>query len=264
MLRILNNILRWDGTHLGEYRGVIKVRWEMGQCKYYGIVIPKLGEEEGGIIYCIGTKTDDVLACIVEDIKDIFGLERRGIHRIKIDGKEHLIYYVPISTVGEVIWETPLNRLDGKHTLRKDEYFKKEIQRILMVSDIMGLMKTGETSIWIRPGSEGRYVPISINETKTEIVKETKYDYSILPKTLFLKWFGEHTDTDDIVKEMVYSRFMKRGNIPIIVGDEGDNLSIIMAEIRNKVERVIKKYDSGYLWYTNFIIDRMTRHIVPE
>jgi len=265
---ILNNRLSWNGSHLGSYMGIITHKWSLeGNC-YYGITLPQGWSPEdnipGGIIYCMASYTKNLFPCIVEDIKTIFGIPRRGFHRINIDNKEYILYYVPISIKGEVIWETPLNRLDSKHPLRKNPLFRKEIQKIIAFCDILALTNTGEKSIRIRPGINGNYIPINVNESTTTIYKTDTYDYSILTKTLFSKWFGEETSIDDIVKEMV--THSSENKIPTIRGVEllTNNLTLISSEIRNKVNEIIKKYDINYIWYSCFIIDRMSRHLLVD
>jgi hypothetical protein len=282
MTNILNNKLRWDGGHLGEYVGVITHQWSLEGNSYYGITLPDgwmkmsekmqdrtLGEMEcpGGIIYCMAQCARDLFPCIVEEIKGVFGIPRRGIHRITIDGREYIIYYVPISTKGEVVWETPLNRLDAKHPLRKSAKFRREVQRTIAFCDILSLSSTGEHTLLIRPGVDGEYIPISVNESNTSILRGAAYDFSILTKTLFSKWFGEETSISDIVKEMTHYQsgeitFQKR--VPVIGTGDGpvDNLAFISADIRNKVNNIIERYDGNYIWYSNFIIDRMSRHLL--
>lgn len=263
---ILNNRLKWDGSHLGSYIRVITHRWSLEGIHYYGITLPVGWSQElpSGVIYCTATCTKDLFPCIVEGIKDVFGLPRRGVHRITIDYRQYLIYYVPISIKGEVIWETPLSRLKMNHSLRKDPFFRKEVQKVIAFCDILALCRTGEPSIRIRPGSNGAFIPVSINESATSIIKDNDYDYSVLTKTLFSKWFGEETAISDIVKQMVYSRFTTHRGIPAVRGTDGEDLAIISAEIRGKVESVIKQYDACYIWYSNFIVDRMSRYLLPD
>lgn len=275
---ILNNRLKWDGTHLGSYWKALTGKWTVEGIQYGRITLPSgwsrnstvnstvnSTELPSGVIYCIIAKAKDLFPCIVEDIKTIFGLPRSGLHRINIDYQEYFIYYVPLSMSGELVWETPLNRLDGKHLLRKDPAFRKEVQKIIVFSDILALGRTGEPAIRIRSGSNGVYIPISMNESNTLISKAVEYDYSIISKTLFLKWFGEETSTSDVVKDIVYAGSMAQGSMTqgsMTQGNDINNLTVTVSEIRNKVDTVIKRYDSNYIWYSNFIIDRMSRYLL--
>lgn len=285
---ILNNRLPWDGSHLGAHpETIITHQWSLEGIIYYGVSLANgwSTEHPSGTIFCTATCTKDVFPCIVEDIKPIFGLPRRGVHRITINNKEYVLYYVPISVKGEVVWETPLNRLDSKHALRKDPNFRKAVQKAIAFCDILALCNTGEPSIRIRPGVETQFVPISVNENNTTIISggnSANYDYSILSKTLFTKWFGEETSISDIVKEMVdYQTHKALDDNPekklalkvptvetkkngMMEGPQRTNLAIISSEIRSRVDEVIKRYDINYIWYSCFIIDRMSRHLLIE
>jgi len=258
----LNNVLKWDGTHLGSYVGVITQRWIGEGMTYNGITLPDgWGEEDrnrGGIIYCMMTMTKDTFPCIVEDIKSIFGIARRGIHRINIDNKEYLIYYVPMTVDGKIIWETPLNRIENKHPLRSNVKFRREIQKMIVMCDILALTGTGEASIRIRPGVNNEFIPISVNEKATTINKETSYDFSVITKTIFLKWFGETTSVNEIAKELLDNSVKRYGMIT------EDNMVIITSEIRSNIEKIIEKYDVNYIWYSYFIIERISRYILAE
>lgn len=293
---VLNNQLKWDGSHIGSYWKAITGKWTLEGIHYYRITLPIGWSKEfpSGIIYCLAIKAKDLFPCIVEDIKDIFGIPRCGIHRINIDYQEYFIYYVPISTDNSLIWETPLNRLNSKHELRRDPEFRKEVQKIIMFSEILALEKTGEPSIRIRLGKNGLRLPISMNESTTTITKALDYDYSIMSKTLFLKWFGEETSMSDTLKEMINGmsepqpQFLTNHqpdglpkfqvDIPFGISPRGtrdfltipgavkeinqNNLGIITAQIRSKIDTVIKRYDVNYIWYSNFILDRLSRYLL--
>ncbi|CAH6420565.1 Hypothetical protein HVR_LOCUS1224 [uncultured virus] len=306
---ILNNRLSWDGSHLGSAEEVvIRQQWSIEGTTYQEIFFPpgwvspdgSCSVPNGGIIYCMTTCPRDLFPCIVEDLKSVFGLPRRGIHRIDINNKDYILYYVPISEKGAVVWETPLNRLDTKHYLRSNPKFRKSVQKTIAFCDILALCSTGETQIRIRPGTGTEFIPISFNENSTAISKCAEYDYSILTKTLFSKWFGEDTPISDIVKEMVHynqnlddvedlpvdraqidlpddeteqssvQAITQTGlifnKIPTVkgIGVAIDNLAVLTADIRNKVDTVVRRYDSSYIWYSSFIVERMSRHLLID
>jgi hypothetical protein len=278
-LTIINTLLKWDGSHLGHFsKDVIVSHWLLENTSYYGINLPE------GIVYCNANRTKDAFPCIVEDIKSIFEIPRRGVHRINIGGWEYVLYYVPISLQGEVIWETPLNRLDSKHLLRKDPYFRKSVQRIIAFCDILALSSTGEPTIRIRPGIGGQFIPINCNESATMIAKSVDYDFSVLSKTIFSKWFGEETVIGDIVKEMIHyqnpqkwigemspdQRYVEtiKDFLPNMNGNKiqepTTKMTVICSSIRSRIDEIIKQYDANYSWYSCFIIDRMSRYLLND
>lgn len=248
MVKIINDVLPWDGAHLGDYLGTrIIQEWKLDGKTYKKILL-----DENSVIYCMSIilgKKEDLFQCIVEDIKKIFNIKQRGIHRIKIDEQEYILYYVPINENGELIWETPLNKIDNKHVLRNDQLFKYDVQKIIAFCDILALSNTEEKEIIIRPGENNQYIPINTNTKKIEL-KQT--GNGIVPGSLFLKWFGEHTDISNIVKEMVNYN-----------GDV-NKLALLSTEVRDKIDKIIKKYDNGYAWYSNFIIDRLLRYLLTS
>lgn len=244
---IVNNRLKWDGSHLGQHNNAIINSFIVDGIRYYKLKI------DVGIIYCSAICTKDLFPCIVEDIKEIFNIPRRGIHRITMDNYEYLLYYIPMSITGDLILETPLNRLDSKHYLRKNLKFRRNVQKIIAFCDVLALNNTNEIHIITRPGKNGEIIPINTNDAGTNIIKGKTYDYSIITKTLYLKWFGEETTMTEIIREMV-------DNKSIITRD--NKLAEITCDIRNKINAIIKKYDDNYIWYSCFIIDRMSRHLL--
>ena len=207
-----------------------------------------------GIIYCNLDPAKSLFPCIVEDIKEVFKIPRRGLFRININNIEYILYYVPISIKQEVIWETPLHKIPLKHPLRSNPRFKHDIRRIFIFCDILSLMRTSESTIRIRPGVDETFVPINVNEMGTTITKGDVYDYSVLTKMLFSRWFGEEISVNSVVKEMVED----------ITGIKYtcENLAQIAWEIRSRIDIIIRKYDRNLVWYSNFILDRLSRHLL--
>lgn len=260
MARILNNLLPWDSSCLGTFpKTIITFHWNTEGTKYYGLSLPLgwLNDQPSGTIFCTMTRTKDVLPCIIEDIKPLFGIKKRGIHRITIGSYQYLIYYVPVTNNNELVWETPLSRLRDSHSLRKDPAFRKKVQQMIAFSDILSLKSTTEGAIRIRQDSGDQYCLININMSKTSIPDQTIYDFSVITKTLHSKWFGEVTLVSDVVKEMVHYQCGREGRVPL-----QSNLSQITAEIRGRVEKIIEEHDSNYVWYTNFIMDRLSRYLL--
>lgn len=260
MARILNNVLPWDSSCLGIFPAtVIAVTWMAEGAKYYGITLPPEWSpiHPSGTVFCMMTRTKDVLPCIIEDIKPLFGIVKRGLHRITIGSYQYLMYYVPVTNRNELVWETPLNRLKDSNELRKQPEFRKKVQQLIAFCDVLSLKTTGEPAIRIRNTSGGTYNLINVNMTKTSIPDQAVYDFSVITKTLHNKWFGEVTLVSDVVKEMVHYRAGRKGRITV-----QDNLSQITAELRSKIDIIIETYDPRYIWYTSFIVDRLSRHLL--
>jgi hypothetical protein len=85
-----------------------------------------------------------------------------------------------------------------------------------------------------------------------------------LPKTLFNKWFGEETSLGEIIKEMVERKNINTNHISVKEETKIVDLAQISSEIRYKVDDIIKKYNNEYVWYSYFIVDRISRHLLAE
>lgn len=238
---IINNRLKWDGSCLGI--GVIISTWVKDGINYHSINISQ------GMIYCTIKRSDDVFPCIVEDIKHVFCIVKRGLHRIILSDQQYIIYYVPISNFGDVVPEIPLK--DFAIERQTDINFKRQIQKILVFCDILGLHVPNDKHIYLRSEIDGRIQPINRSES---ISNNPGLSWSILPKTVFLKWFGEETRMSDIAKEMLY---LQSDIIEM-------NITIILADIRDKIDKIIKNYDIKYIWYSYFITDRLSRYLIAD
>lgn len=250
MLKIINNRLRWDGEDLGSNQGIkildeIKYR----DTKYTRIYMPEGWSEKigKGIICCVKVKVKDLFPCIVEEIKRVFGVTRRGTHRITIKAKEYIIYYVPISTEGDIIWEMPIRNLDKQH----ENNFRREVQKIIVFCEILALCGTSESKIKVRYEIEGKYTMINVNGEKTSITKEVNYDYSIITKNLLSKWFGDDYTIREVLVEMIKE-----------TGENTSNIGLLSTRLRSKIDKIIMSYDRIYIWYSYFIIERVSRYLL--
>lgn len=239
-MSILNNTLPWDGSHLGQFnRNIITNRWSVLRAKYVEL------EFEQGYLYANIKSCDNLLPCIIEDIKPLFNINKRGIHRITLSKKDYIIYFVPIDEHGNIVWETPLNKIPTTHFLRRDEVFRKSVQQLLAFCDILSLCGTAEYSIIIR----SEKVVINTNDIMTSVIDHDDYDCTVLNKTSFLKWFGENTSLVNTVKEMINFT-------------EDKDIVIVTTELRNSIDTIIKYYDKELIWFGYFIIDRLSRKLL--
>lgn len=257
---ILNDYLPWDGSHLGNYNDVILKQWLRNGLTYYVITLPqgwcgtltdKQTQLKEGILCCTAVNTKNVFPCIVEELKSLFGLTKRGIHRIIINEKSYVLYYVPITINGELIWETPLNLIDLRHSIRSDPLFRFEIQKIIAFCDLLSLTSTNESHILIRPGAGTTYVPINSNENSTTVVRAPNNDFSIISKVLFTRWFGEDTAIDSVVKSMVGYGIQ-------------DNVTVAITKLRDQMDNIIMKYDRTLSWYAHFIFTRVSKQLLIQ
>lgn len=233
----------WNGSYLGKYNiKIVEHKWKTEGIKYFRLNIPNIG-----VIYCNANKTNNLLPCIIEDIKSLFGIYRRGINSITIGNDLYLIFYVSITQNNEVVYETPLNKLDNNHYLRSDPKFKYNVQKLIAFNDITGLSGGIENNIRIRPNN-GELIPIGINESILQIDRKNIYDYTYIPAVIIKKWFDGKNISTQLISEMV--------------GFNNKSLQELLFSLRNNIDNIIRNYDKEYIWYTNFIVDRISRYLL--
>lgn len=245
-MNVINNILPWDGTHLGCDL-ILTNQWVISGDLYYVLT----DVNKNGLIYCTVHHIKDKFPCIVEDLKPLFNLPKRGYHIATLYGKEYILYYLPISSVGDVIWETPLSFIPVSDPIRKDEELADQIRKVFVFCNLLSLTSTGERSIKLRSVSENKYIPISSNELSTTITSKNKkkqsFDFCILNRTVFMRWFGEHANIEHIIAEMINGCY-----------DDYESISVTISELKSNIDKVIQKHDSNYIWFSNFIINRVS------
>jgi hypothetical protein len=229
-------------------------RWE--GVTYHGVKLAV------GVVYCVALRKEGTLTAIIEDIKAIFGVTRRGVHRVTLGRTEYTLYYVPVDLQGRVVWETPLTQLDKNHPLRSDPQFRRDMRRLLLFCDLLSLGNTTEGTVRVRCGTAGSFVPVNYNENTT-LMREQAYDYSVLGKKLLDQWFGEETSVAEATWEMMErprTPSRQRAGIP----PPARSPSVITADLRSRLEAVIKSYNPDYIWLSYFIIDRMSRNLLSR
>lgn len=236
----------WDGSYLGEYPlSVIIQKWYMSGVLYYGIVLG------GEFVYVTVHRVKDTFPLIVNELKGVFGLPMRRVHYVTFSGSIYVLYPVPVTSDGQLVWEVPLSQLPSNHGLRLDPDFQDSVRKLFVFCDLLSLPDSDETNIIIQSDQ----VPVNNNETKTTISKELVRDFNILPASVIKRWFDEPREDifiEHIVRDMLHYQPSKSAN----------EFEILLFDLRTRIESIIRKYDSNYVWYTNFIVDRVSRYIL--
>lgn len=245
-------MLPWDGSYLGEYpTSAILQKWYMGGVLYYGILLN--GDE---FIYVTVHRVKDLFPLIVNDLKEVFDLPRRPLHHITFCGSIYILYPVPVTSDGQLVWEVPLNQLPNNHSLRSDPDFEDRVRKLFVFCELLSLPDSDETNIII----QSDYVPVNNNETKTTIVKELVRDFNILPASVIKRWFNEDIFIEYIVRDMLH--YQKDKNPDDTSNSRSNNFGVLLFDLRSRIETIIRKYDTNYIWYSNFIVDRVSRYIL--
>lgn len=245
--RILNDILPWKCEDLGNYNNITCNQWLIDGKIYYRLCMPFGWSETypSGFIYCQLETIKNLFPCIVEDLKEVFNIPRRGLHRITLDNTEYFMFYVPTTINGEIIWETPVKYLPKSHYLRQNPYFCHRMREAIIFSDILALTRTNESNICVRRSHTGESFPVSYNEYNTTVSKGD--NFSVILKTLFNKWFDENTNIPKIVHKLA---------------NKPDNLLQYTYDLQCKVDDIIKKYDKEFIWYGHFVVERISKQLL--
>ena len=265
---LINNHLKWDGTSLGIFtNSIFKKKWS-----FYGILYQELELDDDRSVVCIAKVLRDNFTFLIEDIKQIFGISHRKYHRLHVEKKEYIIYYVPVNDSLTPIFETPLNIADLRDEAKNggDPELRKKIQKVIIFNDILALCCSTETKIILRTNKDGSVSPIAINENSTALKKMKDFDYTILSKTILNAWFDENFSVSTAVKEILQG-FIEKENLKLeeaidknIIGEEDrENIkhNLCMMYLKKKIEEVIIIRDKTYIWYSYFIMERINRRM---
>jgi len=235
-------MLKWDGSDLGSYENIIKHQWSYENNKYYELLI------SSNVVYCMGKSIKTLFSCIVEEMKQIFGIYRRKFHTITLDSKKYIIYNVEVNDKYEIISDIPINKIDKNNRILSD--IKRKIQKVIIFSDIMYLNDIKQSLIIIK-NLGNMYTTTNINTYKYKNIIGN--DGTTISKSLFNRWFDEKTSLGMLMKEMVNYEKEKC--------DEKNRLNTVLFNIKNKTDNIINKYDKEFIWYSNLIIDRIAWYI---
>jgi len=250
-------ILKWDGSYIGSFNNIINNKWVNNNNKYISLNL------YDKILYCKYYCTEDLFQCIVEDIKGIFNIIKIGFHRIRINNKHYFIYKIPVEN-NVLIDEISINRLLKNDSIKKDSKFKEKVLEILVFSELLALKNTSEKKINVRVhniSGEIEYLLVCVNTTHT--IATDGLDNTVITKNVYANWFGESMTLSDGIKKLINNRTNKP-RLPFNINDDltEKNLTSVLIELRNILENIILLYDKQYLWYINFILDRITKHLI--
>lgn len=228
----------WKSNFLGSFASdVIVGEKYINKLKYYEILL------NDRRFWCIMTENIDSFPLIVEDIKQLFNVDRIGLNTAEMN-KKNMILYKILNVENDII----LKDLKSSSSIRKNDIFRRKMQKQLVLLDILFMDKIGESSIRIRHLGE-HFVPVSMNTIKIKNLKDQNCQFCILGKSLIAKWFDETRSPKTVLQEMVIETFSEK--------IDKNDFSALSNEIITKIETIIIKYNSNYKWYANFISNRI-------
>jgi hypothetical protein len=245
--KLLNNYFVWDGSELGG--GEVIDSWYTDGDLYYLIYC-----YDRGYVICQANRTSSTFPCIIEDIRILFDLPRRGTHRIIMASYHWILYYVPLSSDQKTLsYETHLSNIPNTNSLRSTEEFRYEMARLLVFQEVLSITQTSETNIRLRSVGD-LYLPISYGEME-KTVKQNK-TVGVLSKIIFNRWLTNEWELTNAAHALL------QHPEPYT---EAEWLGFC-ATVRSEVERINSHYDGQFLWLASCITARLSNlvRIVPD
>lgn len=239
-------MFKWDGSdisHILNMDKIIITQTEWDKLSIWQIY----NSVENITVYCIVRTAKNSLACLIDEIKPIFFLEKIGTHWAKFNGKIYILLKAQIKE-DIIIEETTLNEIKIKEPYNLAN-FLYEVQKIFVFRELLGITKTYESSIVLR-NKITHIQPISYYEPNMKPETEKK----ILPQTVLERWFIHvHTDVDQITKQILCIdkleditknlHFLKEKLVCIVNRVDismNTSVDLILSRIRNRLQCILK------------------------
>jgi len=228
-------MFKWDGSELTSLFKRKDVYWEEGIYEkniYWRVYYPinNLLREE----ICIVRSCSSTLSCIIDEMKPIFKIDKLGTHWIKYKSKMLILIRPNIKN------STIIDEISLKYFLNaeKNIFFKKEVQRILLFRELLGISRSGESSIICRQ-TPLNVKPISFYEPNMTPLKEGK----VISNFMLNKWFSDTSIDDEIIIFL---------NIKEI-----KDLTRYLFNLRIKFEEIVNRIDKDAIAYIDAILNRI-------
>lgn len=253
----VNEILPWDGSDLGSFKSsiikkIIEDKWTVLNLSKNKQIYKKYKispTKNIKLITLLNSKYSE-FNLLIENIKPLFGLMKRGTHTLKIDKKRYIIYYIPFDHKNNQLTnEINLSELDHDNFLRKDPQFILSVQNIFIFRELLLLCNNHEKNILIRKFEMSDHIiyhPVSQQEKNYKINEKRKQQ--IIPSTIYRKWF-KYNDKKTVLITILKQIYQE------------DQISTIIFTIQEKLEQIIKNFNPKYSLYGQEIINRLSSFI---
>ena len=232
-MELINEKLSWDTTDLGVYpkTSIIK-KWSYEKSKY--III----ETDDGLICGSYQKYTTGLPLIIEQLREVFGLHKIGIHLITIGTIKYILYRTSIS--GTYV----LLNMNIKSYPLIDQ-ISSTIKKLFLFNELLNLSDATESNIVIN----GTKI-YNINDQKLVDNSLLGYNSCVLNRNVIGRWFLRQS-FDVTLQEMLFG-----GSRPSDNKTEQE-----LMRIRQQIEDIIVEYDPNYMWYAKSIMEKVVRYL---
>jgi hypothetical protein len=232
---IKDGLVRWNGTHLGEYSHSII----QGTCKINGDRYCKFNIK-GEIFYAHIKPVSDNLSCVIDELKVLFSLKKLGTHTIKFHNKLYLLIRANVKYdkgIMTVVEDVPIGRISIGPS--DNAYFREEVQKVVAFRELLSISNNAANVIRVRSHERGPY-PVSYVESRLDI---SNHKFTL---QIYRKWFCD-IDIHDVLPKMV--KFHQYGN----------DLHKLVTQYRWDVEDIINKINKDYVYLSGFIVDQLIK-----
>ena len=230
-------MFKWDGT---DVTLILKDANIYSGChekhKYWYIKFNHNDDYE----ICIVKNAKSTIPCLIDETKQIFGLQKVGTHWCDIGGLK-LLLKPNMTPEGYIVADIPLSKFKVDHKDKITDLFKMQIQEIFAFRELMGITCSFESSIVVRENKNTIY-PLSYYEPNMKLE-----DGKIIPYSILDNWFEEKS-IDTVVKNKLKVFHM-------------DDINNTLHRIRNQLEEIIEKTDRRNITYKTIILNRITERL---
>ena len=242
--------LPWDGSYLGRFEPECILREiESGKKR---LVLLHIGYRG---YYCLlfraVSASRAAFRCMIDEMKEIFGLRKWGTHRIHIGRTLYFARRVPVD-----IWGFPCPEFRLLDVKVSSPLIVREIQRCFLFREILSLSCTNQANVVL--SQENDWVARSTGETTTTFQRRTR-DVSILSDGIIHTWFP-----NDEVEEIALTLLQRSRSSLFLRSRTERNLCSLIEDIRMELERTIIRLDREWIWYSAYILDRLVRLVAGK
>ena len=238
-------MFRWDGSDVSDLikdEGT-RVHEAHSEKRMYWII-----ERRGEIETILVKSSSHTFACLVDELKPVFGLEKVGTHWVKLHGKIYILFKPEKDRRNVIIEELTLNEYkkdkndenDKNHEYKYDKNFEREVRKIFLFREIIGVPRNTEKNIILR--IKGLYVqPISFYEANLN----PRVDGKVLSNIILDRWFKD-VDLDKAVSELFQITSIEQ-------------INDILLPLEQKLREIIERTDPSSVMFVGEILSRV-RH----
>jgi hypothetical protein len=223
-------VLKWDGSDLGDIGSHITHILNFKNITYYYLLASFITSKPTYHMVSLKEYKDSV-PLICDELKPLFNLSKIGRHKVTIASKEYI-----------------MDRFHNQESKMDPEYTKiyphitNSVKLCYTFRWIMGLTLSHDSSLIIRKYPNGLITAISSRENNLDY-SDLKRGSKLSQRCLKLWFNNDNEDIDKTVKLMI------------------NNRDLIF--LRFDIDRIVRRVDKDMVWWTAFIIERLSWQMSP-